>query len=96
MASSTSIREMITGLVMMSRPLTLLCSFMAWLLGVSIATSGPWPVSWTPTAWGFTSMILVVASLHYSNEYADHETDALKSLDELIKLVRRWLDETNA
>ncbi|HUS78854.1 MAG TPA: hypothetical protein VM050_09360 [Patescibacteria group bacterium] len=43
MADSTSIRETITELVMMSRPLTLRCSLMAWLLGVSIATSGLWP-----------------------------------------------------
>ncbi len=62
---------------MMSRPLTLLCSLMAWLLGVSIATSDLWPISWTPTAWGFASMILIVSSIHYTNEYADHETDAL-------------------
>lgn len=61
----------------MARPFVLLSNILAWLLGVSIAFGTSHVFSIPVMLWGFTVMILASASVHYVNEYADYETDAL-------------------
>lgn len=61
----------------MSRPLVLVSNVLAWLLGVSIAFGNGEPIELTSLGLGFSAMMLVSVSVHYANEYADCQTDAL-------------------
>ena len=61
----------------MTRPFVLISNILAWLLGVSIAFGSSHALKTPQLQWGFTVMILASASVHYVNEYADHETDSL-------------------
>ena len=72
-----TLRDAFLGLWGMARPLVLVSNVMAWTLGVSIALGASYAVDWARLGWGFTAMIMVSVSVHYANEYADHETDAL-------------------
>jgi len=61
----------------MARPLTLVANVLAWTLGVSIALGSGAAPEPACILWSFSAMLSVSASIHYTNEYADHETDAL-------------------
>ena len=54
-----------------------LSTFSSWFLGVAIAYGSGYEFSWTSFAYGLIVMILVSSSIHFVNEYADYETDAL-------------------
>ena len=75
--SSPALRDQLWGIVRMARPLTLLSIFSSWFLGVAIAYGSGYEFSWTSFAYGLIVMILVSSSIHFVNEYADYETDAL-------------------
>ncbi|MFA9435833.1 MAG: UbiA family prenyltransferase [Candidatus Bathyarchaeota archaeon] len=75
--SSPALRDQLWGIVRMARPLTLLSTFSSWFLGVAIAYGSGYEFSWTSFAYGLIVMILVSSSIHFVNEYADYETDAL-------------------
>lgn len=72
-----TLRDAFLGLWGMARPVVLVSNVMAWILGASIALGTSYAVDWARLGWGFIAMIAVSASVHYANEYADHETDAL-------------------
>lgn len=61
----------------MARPLVLLSTFSSWFLGVAIAFGTGHGFEWISFTLGLSSMILVSASIHFVNEYADYETDTL-------------------
>jgi len=61
----------------MSRPMQLLAVFLVYSLGTLVAkvqTTLFDPIFYVD---GLIVLLLVAASIHYANEYADHETDAL-------------------
>jgi 1,4-dihydroxy-2-naphthoate octaprenyltransferase len=61
----------------MARPIVLLSNILAWLLGISIAFGTGNPIDLTSLVLSFITMMLVSVSVHYANEYADYQTDAL-------------------
>ena len=60
-----------------SRPSQLLLIAGVYALGVKIATASGASLSPRPLAAGLGALLPVAASVHYANEYADYETDAL-------------------
>jgi 1,4-dihydroxy-2-naphthoate octaprenyltransferase len=52
-------------------------NILAWLLGVTIASGRGFNLEVNHVALSFITMIMVSASIHFTNEYADYETDAL-------------------
>ncbi|MCW4038694.1 MAG: prenyltransferase [Candidatus Bathyarchaeota archaeon] len=73
----SSIRHTLLGLWGMARPLVLVSNILAWLYGVSIGFGSGGPIDFTSLGFGFTAMLLISISVHYANEYADYQTDAL-------------------
>jgi len=69
--------EVAVAIWRMSRPLVLLSTALSWFLGTSIALGSGSQLNISSIILGFTSMILVAASIHLVNEYVDYETDAL-------------------
>lgn len=67
----------IRALVAMSRPSQLGAVTVVYLLGVAIARAYGHELDITTLIWGFAALLPVSASIHYANEYADAETDAL-------------------
>lgn len=61
----------------MARPLQLLAVTAVYLIGVAIGVELGEQLSWMAMVWGYIVLILTSASIHYANEYADFETDAL-------------------
>jgi 1,4-dihydroxy-2-naphthoate octaprenyltransferase len=61
----------------MSRPAQLLLVAVVYLLGVAIAAGNGVGIDPIEVGAGLAVMLPVAASVHYANEYADHETDAL-------------------
>ncbi|WP_255150693.1 prenyltransferase [Halorarius halobius] len=61
----------------MSRPAQLLLVVAVYALGVVIARGMGAPLALGPVAAGLLALLPVAASVHYVNEYADHETDRL-------------------
>lgn len=61
----------------MSRPLQLLAVTAVYLIGVAIAVELGYGFDWSTALWGYAALIPTSASIHYANEYADYETDAL-------------------
>lgn len=61
----------------MARPLQLLAVTAVYLIGAAIGIELGENLSWTAMVWGYVAIILTSASIHYANEYADFETDAL-------------------
>ena len=61
----------------MSRPAQLSMIFLVYGLGVLLALARGAPGSVGPILLGFLALIPAALSVHYSNEYADFETDAL-------------------
>ena len=60
-----------------SRPDQLLLIVVIYLFGVTVAAGYGAAVSLRRVFWGTTVLVPVAASVHYANEYADYETDAL-------------------
>lgn len=73
----SSVQHTLLGLWAMARPLILVSNILAWLYGVSIGFGSGGPLDFTSLGFGFTAMLLVSISVHYANEYADYQTDAL-------------------
>lgn len=75
--SSSSLRlpsmRLLLALFAMSRPLQLVAVTLVYLMGTAISGY----VDSSRLLWGFLALLPVSASIHYANEYADHETDAL-------------------
>ncbi len=61
----------------MSRPAQLLLIAVVYLLGVAIAAGNGVAVGSLEVVAGLAVLVPVAASVHYANEYADYETDAL-------------------
>jgi 1,4-dihydroxy-2-naphthoate octaprenyltransferase len=60
-----------------SRPSQLLLVVGVYLLGVTVAVASDATLAGRQVALGAVPLVAVSASIHYANEYADHETDAL-------------------
>ncbi len=60
-----------------SRPIPLAAATLAWLLGVSMAYGKGAALAPDPILAGAFAALVTILSLHYANEYADYETDAL-------------------
>ncbi len=69
----------IYALFAMSRPLQLVAVTSVYLMGTAMAVAWDTLLDTTALLWGYIALIPVSASIHYANEYADHETDALTS-----------------
>lgn len=63
----------------MARPTQLVAIILVYSWGTLIALSTPNEFRPLPYLAGLVSLILASASIHYANEYADYETDALTS-----------------
>ncbi|WP_435318101.1 prenyltransferase [Haloarchaeobius sp. TZWSO28] len=61
----------------MSRPSQLALIVLVYALGVAMAAARGWTVDAMPVVVGCGALLPTAASIHYVNEYADHETDAL-------------------
>jgi 1,4-dihydroxy-2-naphthoate polyprenyltransferase len=61
----------------MARPLILVSVVLVYVNGLLIARAYGHEFTGEKILWGFVSVILIAASIHYTNEYADYETDAL-------------------
>ncbi|MFC7212003.1 prenyltransferase [Natronoarchaeum sp. GCM10025321] len=61
----------------MARPTQLLLIFGVYGFGAVVAHAVHQTVDWTALRAGIPPLLLVAASVHYANEYADYETDAL-------------------
>jgi 1,4-dihydroxy-2-naphthoate octaprenyltransferase len=77
MTRKAPLRNTFIGLWGMARPLVMVSNILSWLLGVSIAYGSGFGIGAEAVGYSFMVMIVVSASIHYANEYADHETDAL-------------------
>lgn len=77
MEKQATIRRRLFDIILLSRPLVLLSTFLSWFYGVSIAIGVGSPLSMERFLFGFASMLFASASIHYVNEYADYETDTL-------------------
>lgn len=65
------------GLARMSRPDQLLLVAFVYTLGTVMALAWGTPFDRQGYLSGLAALVLVAASIHYANEYADYETDAL-------------------
>ncbi|NJL96166.1 MAG: prenyltransferase [Anaerolineae bacterium] len=61
----------------MARPLIMASVVLVYLAGLLIARARGHAVEAGTAAGAFAALLLVSLSIHYTNEYADHETDAL-------------------
>ncbi len=73
----SNLLSQILSIIKLARPLVLLSTFSAWLLGVAISFGLGYEFKWNSFFYGLTSMLLASSSIHFVNEYADYETDAL-------------------
>jgi 1,4-dihydroxy-2-naphthoate octaprenyltransferase len=60
-----------------SRPSQLLLILAVYLFGAKIALANGATRSTTALLWGAVAILPIAASVHYANEYADYETDAI-------------------
>jgi 1,4-dihydroxy-2-naphthoate octaprenyltransferase len=68
---------MVTALWSMARPLIMVSVILVFIIGNLIARANGYALRGETFAWGLITLILVALSIHYANEYADYETDAL-------------------
>lgn len=73
----SSVQHTLLGLWAMACPLVLVSNVLAWLYGVSIGFGSGEPIDFTSLGFGFSAMLFVSVSVHYADEYADYQTDAL-------------------
>lgn len=74
---SKSAAVMLLALWRMARPLIMLSVILVYCAGALMARAAGAALSISAFLWGTAALILVTLSIHYVNEYADHETDAL-------------------
>lgn len=67
----------LVALSRMSRPLIMVSVMLVYVCGNLMARAGGYAVDYHALMWGSLALLLVAASIHYANEYADYETDAL-------------------
>jgi 1,4-dihydroxy-2-naphthoate polyprenyltransferase len=67
----------VRALFAMSRPLQLVAVTLVYLIGVAIAGAMDIDLERNALWLGYLALIPTSASIHYANEYADYETDAL-------------------
>ena len=60
----------------MARPLQLISIVMVYLLGLLIASATEIMINSTAAIYGLLTILPISISIHYANEFADHETDA--------------------
>ncbi|RMG86205.1 MAG: prenyltransferase, partial [Chloroflexi bacterium] len=72
-----SLWRVLFALWAMMRPLIMLSVILVFVAGLVIALANGAPFTLSRVMWGGVGLLLVVASIHYVNEYADYETDAL-------------------
>lgn len=65
------------ALIQMSRPAQLLLISMIYLYGSTVAWVRGFQLDWNTFSVGLVVILIISASIHYTNEYADYETDAL-------------------
>ena len=65
------------ALFAMSRPLQLVAVTLVYAMGMAIAGARDVELQFNAALVGYIALIPLSASIHYANEYADHETDAL-------------------
>ncbi|PJF25064.1 MAG: 1,4-dihydroxy-2-naphthoate octaprenyltransferase, partial [Phototrophicales bacterium] len=70
---------MIAAYWRMARPLMLLSIFLVYMLGNLVALANEGAFNSLSFIWGFAALLPLSMSVHYINEYADYETDALTS-----------------
>lgn len=61
----------------MARPLIMVSVLLVYINGLLIAHAEGFNMQWGSIVWGGLVLLLVSLSIHYANEYADYETDAL-------------------
>ncbi|MBZ0277756.1 MAG: prenyltransferase [Anaerolineae bacterium] len=61
----------------MARPLIITSVILVYADGLLIALAQGYALSWEKVTWGGVALLLMTLSIHYTNEYADYETDAL-------------------
>jgi 1,4-dihydroxy-2-naphthoate polyprenyltransferase len=61
----------------MARPLIMLSVIQVYVAGTLIAHARGYALDVAAFGWGLAALLLIAVSIHYTNEYADHETDAL-------------------
>lgn len=71
------IMKVITALWGMARPLIMLSVILVYGAGGLIARAAEYPLNIQAFAWGLAALLFVALSIHYVNEYADYQTDAL-------------------
>lgn len=69
--------KVLHALFAMSRPLQLVAVTLVYLMGIAIAGAMDVNLGLTASLVGYAALIPISASIHYANEYADYETDAL-------------------
>lgn len=60
-----------------ARPLQLLAFIALYVAGITIAIDEGYAISMSQFVWGIVPLLIAGTSIHYSNEYADVETDKL-------------------
>jgi 1,4-dihydroxy-2-naphthoate polyprenyltransferase len=68
---------MLKALWGMARPLIMLSVVQVYLAGTLIARAHGHPVDGPVLVWSGVVLVMVTVSIHYANEYADYQTDAL-------------------
>jgi 1,4-dihydroxy-2-naphthoate octaprenyltransferase len=71
------IASVVKVLFKMARPTQLLLIILVYILGSLVARAHGISFNLTTFLFGLTVVLPVSASIHYANEYADHETDSL-------------------
>ncbi len=61
----------------MARPLIMTSVILVFIVGNLIARANGYALRGEAFAWGLVTLLLVALSIHYTNEFADYETDAL-------------------
>ncbi|ERH04969.1 MAG: 1,4-dihydroxy-2-naphthoate octaprenyltransferase [Halorubrum sp. J07HR59] len=69
--------RIVTALWRMSRPAQIALIILVYALGVAMAVARGGPVQPDRVGLGLAALLPIAASVHYANEYADVETDAL-------------------
>ena len=75
--SESGHKTIVTALWQMSRPAQIALIILVFALGVTMAVARGAPVQPERVGLGLAALLPVAASVHYANEYADVETDAL-------------------
>ena len=65
------------GILAMSRPSQLLAVTLVYAFGLVLGMANGFNLKPVTALWGYLALIPVSASIHFINEYADHETDTL-------------------